>query len=328
MLRWNLFLSCCNTTEVCGTAQAISLVSQPGLEMGSKLAGAAPWEEWVSSLQSNASPLPRVFSHIVFLPSPPLHTALKSNPEQTHWHCSSAREEQETLFLWGTRWGAGLSFLPPAVCAHSFSSCYQRLQAPFSATVWLKGGGTVPAQGPFTIAPTALPLALSFGLLPTELQGSGGTVWALHLHQLFSMKQAEISPGYSGVISPKAEEWSRGSSCEAQPAPGQSPLPFSGSWGLQGGKQTPAWVLCHRSTSTEIQVKRFGFWQKHVGSRFLPRGCSAGLCMAFTYFILSFRKIWGEQRAKALLYSPDAPNQGINRNKSNQGRKKKFGWRD
>lgn len=73
----------------------------------------------------------------------------------------------------------------------------------------------------------------------------------------------------------------------------------------------PSWESCHRSRRTEIQVKRFGFCQKPVGSWFLPRGCCAGFCLNFARFLLSFRKIWGKRRAKALLHNPDAMNPGI-----------------
>lgn len=57
---------CCNTTEICGKAQALSLVSHQDLEMSSKLVWATPWEDWVSCMQSSSCPLPHVFLHIVF----------------------------------------------------------------------------------------------------------------------------------------------------------------------------------------------------------------------------------------------------------------------
>lgn len=218
------------------------------------------------------------------LPAPAYRLAI----QQTHCHCSSAVTEEETLSLWRTPWEAGLAFLPPAVCAHSFSSCYQWLGAPcrlpcletpFSAPEWMKGGETAPAQGPLTITPIALPLAVCFGLFPTELQGpgSGATVWAQPLNQLLLTKQAEISPGYSWQSLPKflakkAKKWSRASSCEV---PGQPPLPFSGS-SLQGSR-LPAFmngvpqINKHRDTSKEIWLLSEACWLMISAKRLLCR---------------------------------------------------------
>lgn len=205
MLRWNLFLSCYNTIETCGTAQAISLISQPGLEMGSKLVWAAPWEDWVSCMQSNGCSVPYIFLHIVFPPYQPLHTALQSSSQQTHSYCSYALTEEETLFLWGHSEGWAHLSVPSYLCSQLLillSMTKSTLQAalpentsqcPTANARW----GSSPPR-PSHQAPPALSLPVSFALLPTELQASsGGTGWALHLHQLLLMTQAEISPGYS-----------------------------------------------------------------------------------------------------------------------------------
>lgn len=143
------------------------------------------------------------------------------------------------------------------------------------------------------------------------------TVWAPHPPQLLLTKSHLGIPdvGLSKCLANKAELLDN-HHCRFQG-------PLSREADLQ-----PSWVLCYRSTSTEIQVKRFGFCQKPVGSWFLLRGCCAGLYLTFASFILSFREIWGEQRAKALLHSPDAMNPCINKHNSNQGRKKRFGWRN
>lgn len=158
------------------------------------------------------------------------------------------------------------------------------------------GGEAAPARGPSTMAPTALTLAASFGLLQA-LRHSVSPA----LHQLLLTKQAEISPGYSwrGLTKWASNKGKRWSSSWAITTAIRGPL-------SREADSHPSWVLCHRSTSTEIQAKGFGFYQKPVGSWFLPRDCCAGLkVFDFCLFCLSFRKSWGEWRAKA-LHGPDA----------------------
>lgn len=161
MLRWNPFLSCYNTTETCGTAQATSLIIQPGLEMGSKLVWAAPWEDWVSCMQSNGCSVPHIFLHIVFPPYQPLHTALQSSSQQTHSYCSSALTEEETLFLWGHCEGWAHLSVPSYLCSQLLillSMTKNTLQAALPEntsqcpTVNARWGSS-PSQGPLTRLP-------------------------------------------------------------------------------------------------------------------------------------------------------------------------------
>lgn len=95
----------------------------------------------------------------------------------------------------------------------------------------------------------------------------------------------------------KAKKRSRAGSCEAELTPGNHHCHFQGPLSREADFQ-PSWELCHRSKSTEIQVKRFGFCQKPIGLWFLPRGCCAGFCLTFAGFVLSFRKMWGSREPR------------------------------
>lgn len=270
-------------------------------------------------MQSNGCPLQKWFLHIVFPPSHPHIQPCNLPPARPFSLLLCINRGGDPFSLGDTLRGwahlSALSYLCSQLLV-LLSMAQSPLQTVLSGNTFhvplgRTGGEAAPAQGPSTMAPTALTLAASFGLSPTELQ-------------VLLTKQAEISPGYSWrgltkCTSNKGKRWSSftGASSWAITTAIQGPL-------SREADSHPSWALRHRSTSTEIQVKGFGFCQKPVGSWFLPRDCCAGLkvfdfCLFYTVFQEDLRRA-ESQGSPARSW--------CSRHKSKQGRKKKFGCRN
>lgn len=311
-------------------AQAVSLLTHLDLERSSKLVWATPWEDWVSCMQSSASPLPHVFLITVFNAY-----SVAICLQQSRSHFSSALTEEETLFVWGTPWEAGLTFLPPAICAHSFPSCYQWLRTPcrlpfletrFSAPLQMKDGETAPAQGPFSpslVSPLVCsPLSSKAQALVAQCEPLTCSSCSYQNRQKFHLGIPDM--GLPKCLADKAKQWSRAGSCEAELTPGQSPLPFSGS--SPQGSRLPAsrsvvpQINKHRDTSKEIWLLSEACWLMISAERLLCRSLF-DFCLFYTVFQQDLRRA-ESQGSPAVLMKWTQISIGT------QGRKKKFGWKN
>lgn len=143
MLRLIVFLGCCNTTEKCGTAYAILLVSQQYLDISSKPAWAAPWEDQTSCVRRNSCTSHTWGFSLCFLsfPAParsldlslPLSPPSPANPLVTaplpRWGTWKRGGPLWTPLLQRAPWGPRLGFPSLAVRGHSFSARHQGLKA-------------------------------------------------------------------------------------------------------------------------------------------------------------------------------------------------------
>lgn len=184
-------------------AQAVSLLIHLDLERSSKLVWTIPWEDSELHAKQCFSSPTRIFDHCF----------------QCIQRCNLPPAKPFSFFLCINRGGdpfclgdtlKGWAHLsaPSYLCSQLLillSMTKNTLQAALSGDTFQcpsanERWGNCPSPRPFQ------PLTgVSFGVLPTELQGpgSGGTVWAPHLQQLLLSKQAEISPGYSWHGSPQ-----------------------------------------------------------------------------------------------------------------------------